>query len=113
MAEFKLKGIGRIQPGNHRLEIKNVKVTRSTLIVTVQRAVEYEIHEVAAGAYLRSDRRGKWLTHAVVDGHVLCGRVKCEHLLHDTLAPGYRKNTGEPTCRICRARLRKKCGTKR
>lgn len=71
--------------------------------------VEYEIHSLAAGVYKPGhfERGGTYLTHAMVGGHPLCGRVKKEHLLDDTCEPAYQKNAGEPTCRICTARLRK------
>lgn len=73
-------------------------------------SIKYEIYEVAAAAYPRNywDKPGRsFLTHAVVNNNPLCNRVAEDSLLYDTCSPGYQKNAGEPTCRTCRARLRK------
>lgn len=69
--------------------------------------MNYEIYGVLAGAYLRSDDRRAYLTHAVVDGAILCKRVKDESLCDDTCSPSYRRNEGTPTCQPCARKLAK------
>ena len=63
----------------------------------------YEILEVAAGAYKSPIKSS--LTHAVVNGAVLCRRVKMENLLEDPYSPKYQHNEGTPTCKSCEKRL--------
>ena len=57
------------------------------------------VHAVLAGAY-RGGRASlrRLLTHAVVDGHVLCRKVAFERLCD--LA-----ENGPPTCPMCAARM--------
>ena len=73
--------------------------------------VKYATHGVLAGAYLRGDKRGAFLTHVVarVDGEnwagarVLCGRVAIESINDDERAPSYSERA-PATCQVCARR---------
>lgn len=66
-----------------------------------------ETREVLAGAYLRSDDRRAFLSHAVeVEGirpvRVLCGRVKPDNICDASAAPESIDTL--PTCPVCARR---------
>jgi hypothetical protein len=69
--------------------------------------VEYEINAVLAGAYPKASDLRNCLTHAVIGGKALCGKVKPESLCDDMYEESYRHNEGEPTCKGCASKLAK------